>query len=241
MDLTVFENTLFSWSRALFDYFESQREFKVPNYWNCNIQIVDKSFTIFLYSYYSILIEMLSTSNPSKVLYHELTDKEKIKILQVAEHLAGPEKKLIDTSKWLTSAHAATSLLPRAILSVLRQFRNDPGADGVLLLRNLPVVGENPLPPTPCIPNSVELVASVPASVITSVMLQLGEIIAFKNEKSGALVQNVVPVPGKETSQSNAGSVLLEFHVENAFHDNRPDYIGLLCIREDLTGEAKVS
>lgn len=177
----------------------------------------------------------------SPEFYHELTNEERQQVFAMTERLTGPGNRLIDTSKWLKSAHATTSLLPRTLLSVLRCFRNDPGVEGVLLLRNLPVIGNHPLPPTPCIPNSVELVASVPSAVITSVMLQLGEVIAFHNEKNGALVQNVVPVPGKETSQSNAGSVLLEFHIENAFHDNRPDFIGLVCIREDLTGEAKVN
>lgn len=158
--------------------------------------------------------------------YHELSDEERNKVLAVTETLTWPHKKLIDNNKWLQSAQSATSLLPRTILSVLRRFRNDPGADGILILRNLPVFGKKSLPPTPCMLNSVEQEASVSAAVITSVMLQLGEVIAFRNEKNGALVQNVVPVPGSETSQSNAGSVLLEFHIENAFHDNRPDYIG---------------
>jgi L-asparagine oxygenase len=69
--------------------------------------------------------------------------------------------------------------------------------------------------------------------VIGLVSMQLGEVIAYRNEKSGALVQNVVPVPGQETQQSNAGSAPLEMHVENAFHPRRPDYVGLMCVRAD--------
>ena len=60
---------------------------------------------------------------------------------------------------------------------------------------------------------------------------QLGEVIAYRDEKQGALVQNVVPVATLAKSQSNGGSVPLELHTENAFHPNRPDYIGLLCLR----------
>jgi L-asparagine oxygenase len=65
------------------------------------------------------------------------------------------------------------------------------------------------------------------------VSMQLGEVIAYRNEKSGALVQNVVPVPGQETQQSNAGSIQMEMHVENAFHPRRPDYVSLMCVRAD--------
>lgn len=146
----------------------------------------------------------------------------------------------MSTPQWLADALEVSSLLPRKVLATLRAFRHDPGRDGVLLVRDLPVVAERPLPPTPCVPNSVERVPTTAASVITSMMLQLGEVIAFRSEKGGALVQNVVPVPGREESQSNAGSVLLELHVENAFHDNRPDYVGLVCLREDPTGDARL-
>ncbi|OXY98209.1 TauD/TfdA family dioxygenase [Streptomyces diastatochromogenes] len=185
-------------------------------------------------------IEILAPAAESTVTAHELTAAERNGLITVAGRLTGPAHPLIDSPDWLGAAREATSLLPRQLLGTLRAFRHDPGADGVLLLRNLPVTAGDPLPPTPGVPNSVERVPTTAASVIVSVMLQLGEVIAFRNEKSGALVQNVVPVPGKEDSQSNAGSVLLELHVENAFHDNRPDYVGLLCMREDPTGDAKL-
>ncbi|WP_220096424.1 TauD/TfdA family dioxygenase [Streptomyces cyaneus] len=71
----------------------------------------------------------------------------------------------------------------------------------------------------------------MPAAIAMLVGLQLGEIVAYRNEKRGALVQNVVPVRMLENSQSNGGSVSLQFHTENAFHPNRPDYVGLLCLR----------
>jgi L-asparagine oxygenase len=34
------------------------------------------------------------------------------------------------------------------------------------------------------------------------------------------------------------GSTLLTFHNENAFHDHRPDFVMLLCLRADPTGRA---
>ncbi|MYW67603.1 clavaminate synthase [Streptomyces sp. SID8379] len=177
---------------------------------------------------------------PQTASAHEISEAERSEIVALTERLTGPENELIDTPQWLAAALDTSSSLPRTLLRTLRAFRHDPGPDGTLLLRNLPVVADAPLPATPAVPNSVERVPTVAASVVSSVMLQLGEVIAFRNEKSGHLVQNVVPVPGREESQSNAGSVLLELHIENAFHDNRPDYVGLLCIREDPTGDAKL-
>jgi L-asparagine oxygenase len=61
----------------------------------------------------------------------------------------------------------------------------------------------------------------------------LGDPAAYLAEKSGALVQDVVPVPGRESFSGNAGSALLTFHNENAFHQHEPDYVLLLCLRAD--------
>lgn len=107
------------------------------------------------------------------------------------------------------------------------------------MFRNLPI-DESRLPATPTVPNSVERAATLPAAVAVLIALQLGEIVAYRAEKSGAMVQNVVPVAGQEDSQSNAGAATLEMHVENAFHPHRPDYLGLLCLRSDHAKTAAV-
>ncbi|MFD5391671.1 clavaminate synthase, partial [Streptomyces sp. NPDC127074] len=132
----------------------------------------------------------------------------------------------------MAEARRKSCRLPTRLREATRLFRHDPGRDGVLIVRNLPV-DEAELPLTPTVPESVERTATVPAAVAVMVTLQIGEIAAYRDEKSGALVQNVVPVPGREESQSNAGSTPLELHVENAFHPHCPDYVGLLCLRND--------
>lgn len=169
-----------------------------------------------------------------------LTDAERDELVALATGVLAAGPALIDEPAWLDTVRDASAMLPRRILTELRRFRHDAGPDAVLLLRNVPVVANDPLPETPGVPGSVERVPAVASALVTAAMLQLGEVIAYRSEKTGALVQNVVPVPGSENSQSNAGSVLLELHVENAFHDNKPDYVGLLCVREDSTGDAKL-
>ncbi|MQY11304.1 L-asparagine oxygenase [Streptomyces sp. RB5] len=172
-----------------------------------------------------------------------LTVAERRQTGDVALRLAGQLPASTDDAKWIEAVRDASCSLPPRLLAQLRAFRHDAGPDGALLVRNLPVAAPHGpgLPRTPTVAGSVEHTPTVAAAVVTAVMSQLGEVIAYRNEKSGALVQNVVPVPGSETSQSNAGSVLLEMHTENAFHDSRPDYVGLLCLREDPTGDARLT
>ncbi|MER7109339.1 TauD/TfdA family dioxygenase [Streptomyces sp. NPDC000229] len=167
-----------------------------------------------------------------------LTDAEREQVRAVAEGLVPAAGGLLDDPAWLSAARAASESLPHRLRCGLRDFRHDAGHDGTLLIRNLPVEAE--LPATPTRRGSVRRTATVAAAAIATVMLQLGEVIAYRSEKSGALVQDVVPVPGHEEEQSNAGSVRLHMHTENAFHPNRPHYVGLMCVRADPTGDARL-
>jgi L-asparagine oxygenase len=145
--------------------------------------------------------------------------------------------RLVDDPDWLTTALATSTRLPPELCEELRRFRHDPGKDAVLLIHDLPL-HPDVLPPTPAASESVERRATRTTSILALIALQLGELVAFRDEKAGALLQNVVPVPGQEVEQSNAGSARLEMHVENAFHPYRPDLVMLLCLRSDHESEA---
>lgn len=138
----------------------------------------------------------------------------------------------VDDVRWLREAGRRWHELPLALRRSLSAFRRDSGPTGTLLVRGLPVDQEL-LPDTPMVSGSVQREATIPAGALMLVTSALGDPIAFRPEKSGAMVQDVVPVPGNEEFQGNEGSVLLDFHTENAFHPHRPDYVLLLCLRAD--------
>ncbi|SFL35884.1 TauD/TfdA family dioxygenase [Streptomyces pini] len=161
----------------------------------------------------------------------ELSDAERADVALLADELMRTPPGLVDGQEWLDRCRGLSCHLPARLRNRLRAFRHDPGRAGMLLIRNLPEA--DPVPPTPQESDSVERRATLSASVLCAVAMELGEVVAYRNEKRGALVQNVVPVPGREAQQSNAGSVPLEMHIENAFHPHRPDYVGLLCVRSD--------
>ncbi|MEJ2858667.1 MULTISPECIES: TauD/TfdA family dioxygenase [unclassified Saccharothrix] len=175
-------------------------------------------------------IDVQPTHSTDRVI--TLTREENIEVDTIARYLAGRPPRRLDSTAWLATARELSSNLPVRLRQMLRRFTWDAGLDGVLLVRNLPVEPDD-LPDTPTVPGSVQRESTVPAAAQVLVGLQLGELIAFREEKSGALVQDVVPVPGMEAFQGNAGSVMLSMHVENAFHMYRPDYVGLHCLRND--------
>ncbi|MEV7602212.1 guanitoxin biosynthesis L-enduracididine beta-hydroxylase GntD [Kitasatospora sp. NPDC089797] len=60
----------------------------------------------------------------------------------------------------------------------------------------------------------------------------LGEPIAWATQQDGYLVHDVLPVAGHADEQIGTGSNQTIFwHVEDAFHPYRGDYVGLLCLR----------
>jgi L-asparagine oxygenase len=122
------------------------------------------------------------------------------------------------------------------VRDAVRSFRRHSGKEG-LLLRGLPV-SSGELPPTPLVAGSVQRAPSVSAAILVALACGIGDPIAYRAEKSGALVHDVVPVPGQEQVQGNVGSVLLTFHSENAFHVHRPDFVLLMCLRADHGGQA---
>ncbi|TDD61276.1 L-asparagine oxygenase [Kribbella antibiotica] len=160
----------------------------------------------------------------------ELPDDAAAEVARVAG-LLWAESGLVDDVAWIAAARAAWEDLPGLVRRQIREFRRDSGPGGALVLRGLPVGDQ--LPETPSTSDSVQRETSVPAAVLAMIACGLGDPVAYAREKHGALVQDVVPVAGKEEVQGNVGSVDLTMHNENAFHDHRPDFVMLLCLRPD--------
>ncbi|MEU5694763.1 TauD/TfdA family dioxygenase [Actinosynnema sp. NPDC020468] len=136
----------------------------------------------------------------------------------------------VDDPEWTGAARSSWEDAPGALRRLVREFRRDSGPDGRLLIPGLPL---GVLPDTPMVRGSVQREPALPAAFLSLVAHGFGDPAAFAAEKSGALVQDVVPVPGLEHVQGNTGSVELTFHTENAFHRHRPDFVLLLCLRPD--------
>ncbi|MFE2755828.1 TauD/TfdA family dioxygenase [Actinosynnema sp. NPDC059335] len=178
---------------------------------------------------------------PTLVAQHriDLTAAEREGLRALAEEVVGTPPGAVDDPAWLSRARLLTCHLPARLARTLRHYRHDSGVAGTLLVTGLPIE-DAALPDTPTVAESVERTATVPAALAVLLGSHLGEVGSYRAEKSGALVHNVVPVHGLEDSQSNAGSEAeLAFHTENAFHPHRPDYLGLICLREDHEKRAR--
>lgn len=175
---------------------------------------------------------LVSLAVGERVACHKLESEDCAAVDRLARDLVTVAGGRVDDPDWVRAARRCAGDLPGGLAHRLSDFRRASGDAGAMLLHNLPVApGE--MPETPMVAGSVQRVATVPAGVLMMIATALGDPVAYHAEKSGALVQNVVPVPGRENTQANTGSVQLELHTENAFHPYRPDFVVLLCLRAD--------
>ncbi|AVT34075.1 oxygenase [Plantactinospora sp. BC1] len=125
--------------------------------------------------------------------------------------------------------------LPTGLRNALAEFGAGASASGFLLIRGLEI-GE--LPPTPDGHQATPLTAHGTTGLLAMVADALGRLVGYADEKNGALVHEVHPVRNEEHRIENSGAVAFDFHTENVHHPLRPDFLGLLCLRQDHEGVA---
>lgn len=165
---------------------------------------------------------------------HQLDARNATRLAEIAGSLCTRGR--LDDPAWLGRLRTAATGLPEEIRGLLSGFVYDSGPAGAMVVSG--VVTDPGLPPTPTVFGSTQRVPTLSSAALLLLSQCLGHPVAYREEKSGALVQDVVPVRGRETDQSNAGTVELLMHTENAFHPYRPDCVLLLCVRADPANQA---
>lgn len=142
------------------------------------------------------------------------------------------------TEQFLQDAQLAFHELPLDLRRRVTEFRRKSNRYGGLVVRGLP--GDKGLPPTPADPREAPEKATYMSEFWLAVFASaLGEPVAFSQEKSGAIFQNVMPTRGNAKMLSSESSeILLDYHTEAAFHPLMPDYLLLYCLRPDPHREA---
>ncbi|URN17163.1 MULTISPECIES: TauD/TfdA family dioxygenase [Streptomyces] len=120
--------------------------------------------------------------------------------------------------------------VPAGLRGALVDFSAGASPQGLVLVRGLPV-GE--VPATPREHGGRHLAGHGTTGLLMLVADLLGTLIGYEDEKSGSLIHEVHPVPGEERRIENSGAVAFDFHTENVHHPLRPDFLGLLCLRQD--------
>jgi L-asparagine oxygenase len=100
-----------------------------------------------------------------------------------------------------------------------------------LLIRGLPT--RSHIPETPG--QKRDICQAPPYYQLMSALFsaQMGFMYKFSNKRGQAMVEDVFPVSSDKEKQIGSNSIQLDWHVEDAFHKARADYVSLLCLRSD--------
>lgn len=140
-----------------------------------------------------------------------------------------------DTEEFLFDCEIRADEIPRFLRRALLEFQVRSNANGVLLLRGLPIDPGLYHVHTPLnAQRSTEKTTYVSERCLAMIGSRLGHLVSYIQEKNGDLFQNLAPVKSQEKIQSSGGSkTRLQFHRETVFHPYAPEYLLLFCLRPD--------
>jgi L-asparagine oxygenase len=125
---------------------------------------------------------------------------------------------------------ALRSLLPEPVVLGLTGAMASERAHAVVV-RGFPLA--DGVEPTPAHwRDSDPCPTAVPDSYLVLLASLLGEPFGWSTLQEGRLLNDILPIARSELSQTGHSSAApLQFHCEDAFHELRCDYLGLLCLR----------
>lgn len=132
--------------------------------------------------------------------------------------------------------HISFAALDYETIDKLIKFRSYGNEQGFLLLKENNI---GQIDATPISWDTVKINDFTSEKLISTVALLLGEPIAYIQESSGQAINNIFPINQEAANITSSGyNSDLELHTENAFHKFSPDYLILLCLRQDVNKEA---
>lgn len=160
-----------------------------------------------------------------------LHEDEIVAIGQLVSELAA-KYETVESAEFQRQASVFAADLPRRVRGALGEYRSAE-RDAVIVLSGLRVsdaeIGATPrvrraTPDTP-----LTLTYDLAFYLVACL---LGDPIAWATQQNGRLMHDVFPIRDHEHEQIGWGSAEeLVWHTEDAFHPQRPDYLGLMCLR----------
>ncbi|MCO7238572.1 TauD/TfdA family dioxygenase [Aeromicrobium sp. CnD17-E] len=135
----------------------------------------------------------------------------------------------------------AAGRLPARLVAEVAQVR-ERRLPHACVVSGAPLLAER-LEPTPQHWREAQTAGSVVhACVLLLVADLLGESFGWASQQDGRVVTDVVPSPGQEDSLvSSSSRAELAWHTEDAYFEQRADFVGLFCLRAATGGATTVS
>lgn len=171
------------------------------------------------------------TINNQSIIKLEISDEIKATLFKKANKLGSP---YINFDEISNQAHDIfLESLTKEMIKTLYELRLGLTPVGAALITNLPL--DSDLVPTPTNGKMVKQKSSfVAEAMLIGIGRFMGYPFSYNNQHGGEFIHCVAPQIGKEKSISAFGSdSIFDFHIEATYCDFRPDFLSLLCLREN--------
>jgi Fe(II)/alpha-ketoglutarate-dependent arginine beta-hydroxylase len=164
------------------------------------------------------------------MITYELSDKEASAVKTLTAEISRRFGSVED-EEFLERALTRAQELPEGLRDFLNTFRLTEKS-AACVISGYPV-DDSTIGPTPShwIERTVARTLEVDIYFFLCASL-LGDPVAWSTQQDGRIMHDVLPIKSHEFEQLGTGSMeLLTWHIEEAFHPLRADYIGLFCLR----------
>jgi Fe(II)/alpha-ketoglutarate-dependent arginine beta-hydroxylase len=161
-----------------------------------------------------------------------LTDQEKKKTSSLLDQFTTTYYSAEDPD-FLERAPLLSHRLPERICEFLNDFKYREEGSGIALISGNRV-DDCEIGPTPLVPMRREDSKRTQREQMLLVLYAslLGDVFGWSTQQAGHIVHDVFPAKEHENDQIGFGSKEIQtWHVEDAFHPFRGDYLALLCLR----------
>ncbi|GAA1501307.1 clavaminate synthase family protein [Kitasatospora kazusensis] len=171
-----------------------------------------------------------------------VTAEESVQIRALLDHITADDR-MPDPNYFVEHSHVLAQELPRRIRESFYTFSRCE-ITSALHVTGSPVLAKGP-GPTP-----VTYVEEEPGYRLNDAQLLhglygslLGEPVGFTSQRKGSIFNTITPMPSLSgVANSSSGSMFdFGFHIEDAFHPVRAEFIGLACMRNDERAATTIS
>lgn len=160
-----------------------------------------------------------------------LTQREIIEIEQLLSYIGG-EYEYSESNKFIRNCKYHAYQLPKRLVSHLEDFSVEKDSRGACVISGLPI-DQKKIGPTSldaCLDNSITTQREHVFLLMTSSLL--GEVFGWRTQQNAKIVHDILPMKEHVDEQIGSGSnEYITLHCEDAFHECRADYLGLMCLR----------
>ena len=175
---------------------------------------------------------MQHNSNPP--CNYSLDEGEKTLVKKLIEENV-PNYHPSNYNEFMQACFQTAQKLPNTILNWSKQVKQN----NIGVIKNLPL--DEPIPNTPTERYVLDDIAMLSDSVIGTISALFGHVYTFEGKFTIRHIHNIYPTFGDENSQLGYSNGELEWHVEDGFHNDRANWIGLLCLRGDANVITKIA